>query len=178
MAAFGAARRWQIAAAEHVAARAVHGVPAASGAADGERAWGYWHKRHLLGRHYGPRKRALCPLAGGGKLVFVFVFVLVLGCCFTYKTNKKRIIRRMNEVHYASKAAKQLRKLQALDSKAVRAECNKLAYMPDCTNVKALVNHEHQYRLRVGNFRVFFDFDGVARIVSIEEVKKRDERTY
>jgi mRNA-degrading endonuclease RelE of RelBE toxin-antitoxin system len=45
-------------------------------------------------------------------------------------------------------------------------------------NVKALVNHEHSYRLRVGYFRVFFDFDGSARIVLIEEVKKRDERTY
>jgi mRNA-degrading endonuclease RelE of RelBE toxin-antitoxin system len=45
-------------------------------------------------------------------------------------------------------------------------------------NVKALVNHGHQYRLCVGNFRVFFNFDGVIRIVSIGEVKKRDERTY
>jgi len=33
-------------------------------------------------------------------------------------------------------------------------------------------------RLRVGNYRVFFDFDGAVRIVSIEEVRKRDERTY
>jgi len=30
----------------------------------------------------------------------------------------------------------------------------------------------------VGNYRVFFEFDGAVRIVSIEEVKKRDERTY
>ena len=60
----------------------------------------------------------------------------------------------------------------------VRGECDKLVNMPDCTNVKALVNHAHQYRLRVGDFRVFFDFDGAARIVSIEEVKKRDEHTY
>ena len=45
-------------------------------------------------------------------------------------------------------------------------------------NVKALTNHEYGYRLRVGNYRVFFDFDGVVRIVSIEEVRKRDERTY
>ncbi len=84
----------------------------------------------------------------------------------------------MNEVIYSKKAAKQLRKLQLPDSKAVRSECNQLVNMPGCINVKALVNHKHQYRLRVGNFRVFFDFDGVARIVSIEEVKKRDERTY
>ena len=84
----------------------------------------------------------------------------------------------MNEITYSKKAAKQLRKLQPSDSKLVRGECRQLVNMPDCVNVKALVNHEHQYRLRVGNFRVFFDFDGSARIVSIEEVKKRDERTY
>ena len=45
-------------------------------------------------------------------------------------------------------------------------------------NVKALTSHEYGYRLRVGNYRVFFDFDGAVRIVSIEEVRKRDERTY
>lgn len=45
-------------------------------------------------------------------------------------------------------------------------------------NVKALAHHEYGYRLRVGNYRVFFDFDGAVRIVSIEEVRKRDERTY
>jgi mRNA-degrading endonuclease RelE of RelBE toxin-antitoxin system len=86
----------------------------------------------------------------------------------------------MNEVTYHKKAARQLRKLQPSDSKAVRAECNKLANMPNCQNqdIKALAGHKYQYRLRVGNFRVFFDFDGVAKIVRIEEVKKRDENTY
>jgi hypothetical protein len=43
---------------------------------------------------------------------------------------------------------------------------------------KKLVNHAHGYRLRVGNYRVFFDFDVAIRIVSIEEVRKRDEQTY
>ena len=84
----------------------------------------------------------------------------------------------MNEVTYSRKAAKQLRKLQSSDSQTVRAGCNALANMPNCTNVKALENHKYQYRLRVGNFRVFFSFDGEIRIVLIEEVKKRDERTY
>ncbi|MCL1962458.1 MAG: type II toxin-antitoxin system RelE/ParE family toxin [Desulfovibrionaceae bacterium] len=83
-----------------------------------------------------------------------------------------------NDVVYSKKAARQLRKLQPADSKMVRQECNKLENMPDCANVKALVDHECQYRLRVGNFRVFFDFDGAAHIVLIQEVKKRDEHTY
>jgi len=34
------------------------------------------------------------------------------------------------------------------------------------------------YRLQMGDFRVFFEFDGDVRIIDIEEVKKRDERTY
>ena len=84
----------------------------------------------------------------------------------------------MNQVEYTGKAAKQLRKLPQADSKVVRSECDKLAGMPNCSGVKALVDHEHQYRLRVGNYRVFFNFDGAVRIVTIEEVKKRDERTY
>ena len=41
------------------------------------------------------------------------------------------------------------------------------------------VDHQYGYRLRVGNYRVLFDYAGGAtRIVSIEEVRKRDERTY
>jgi len=86
----------------------------------------------------------------------------------------------VNSIIYSNKAAKQLRKLQPSDSKVVRAECNKLTNMPKCQNqdIRALVNHKYQYRLRVGNFRIFFDFDGIAKIVWIEEVKKRDERTY
>ena len=34
------------------------------------------------------------------------------------------------------------------------------------------------YRLSVWAYWVFFEFDGTVRIVSIEEVRKRDERTY
>lgn len=47
-----------------------------------------------------------------------------------------------------------------------------------CKNVKALVHHAYGYRLRVGHYRVLFDWDGGIQIVSIEEVKKRDEHTY
>lgn len=84
----------------------------------------------------------------------------------------------MNTVEYAKKAAKQIRKMQAADSAKIFIECRKLENFPDCTNVKALINLEYEYRLRVGNYRVFFNFDGAVRVVSIEEVKKRDERTY
>jgi mRNA interferase RelE/StbE len=50
--------------------------------------------------------------------------------------------------------------------------------MPDCKGVKVLVNYKQSYRLRVGRYRVLFNYDGDVRIVEIQEVKKRDERTY
>lgn len=82
----------------------------------------------------------------------------------------------MNKIVYRPKAAKQLRKIP--EQQQIRAKIKGLATMPNCTGVKALSNHIHQYRLRVGNYRVFFNFDGTVHIVSIEEVKKRDENTY
>jgi mRNA interferase RelE/StbE len=84
----------------------------------------------------------------------------------------------MNKLNYARKAIKQLAKLHPIDNASVRSACRELVNMPDCTNVKSLTNHEYQYRLRVGNYRVFFNYDGAVHIVLIEEVKKRDERTY
>jgi mRNA-degrading endonuclease RelE of RelBE toxin-antitoxin system len=50
--------------------------------------------------------------------------------------------------------------------------------MPDVNNVKALIHHEYGYRLRVGDYRVLFDWQSAIKIISVQEVKKRDERTY
>lgn len=50
--------------------------------------------------------------------------------------------------------------------------------MPDCQNIKALTNHQYGYRLRVGNYRVLFDWGVEVKIIEVQEVRKRDERTY
>ncbi|KNZ33420.1 MAG: cytotoxic translational repressor of toxin-antitoxin stability system [Methylibium sp. NZG] len=85
----------------------------------------------------------------------------------------------MNAINWQPKALRQLRKIDTTASKQIRvAVTSELIDLSVARNVKALTNHEYGYRLRVGNYRVFFDFDGVVRIVSIEEVRKRDERTY
>jgi len=60
----------------------------------------------------------------------------------------------------------------------IYTEVQALTDFPACQNVKKLINHDYSYRLRVGNYRVLFEFDGDVRIISIEEVKKRDERSY
>lgn len=85
----------------------------------------------------------------------------------------------MNRIAWKPKAAKQLRKLPQGTQHDIRdAVQERLPHFPNCSGVKALTNHAYGYRLRVGNYRVMFDFDGAVKLVSIEEVGKRDERTY
>jgi len=85
----------------------------------------------------------------------------------------------MNVINWQPKALRQLRRIDAHAGKQIRAAVStELLDLSKARNVKALTNHEYGYRLRVGNYRVFFDFDGAVRIVSIEQVSKRDERTY
>ena len=85
----------------------------------------------------------------------------------------------MNAINWQPKALRQLRKIDAHAGKQIRAAVStELLDLSKARNVKALTNHEYGHRLRVGNYRVCFDYDGAVRIVSIEEVRKRDERTY
>ena len=85
----------------------------------------------------------------------------------------------MNAINWQPKALRQLRKIDVHAGKQIRdAVTRELVDLSTARNVMALTNHDYGYRLRVGNYRVFFDFDGAIRIVSIEEVRKRNERTY
>lgn len=85
----------------------------------------------------------------------------------------------MNSINWQPKALKQLRKIDVRAGTQIRTAVTvELADLSKARNVKSLTNHEYGYRLRVGGYRVFFEFDGTVRIVNIEEVRKRDERTY
>ena len=86
----------------------------------------------------------------------------------------------MYGIDWTKTAIKQLKKIQPpKQRKAILAAVAGLADCPiNAVNVKALKGHEIAYRLRVGNYRVLFDLDDGVRIITVQEVKKRDERTY
>lgn len=84
-----------------------------------------------------------------------------------------------NVITWHPRALRQLRKIETRHERQIRAAVNaELVDLTHARHVKALTNHTYGYRLRVGDYRVFFDFDGAIRIVCIEEIRKRDERTY
>jgi len=83
------------------------------------------------------------------------------------------------KVLWQPKAAKQLKKIGDRNiQEHLLAASSVLADFPRCANVKTLTNHEYTHRLRVGNWRLLFDAFKEINIISIEEVKKRDDHTY
>jgi mRNA interferase RelE/StbE len=86
----------------------------------------------------------------------------------------------MHSVEWKVKAWKQLQKIgdRKLKERILAASSNLTAF-PACQNVKTLVNHQYPYRLRVGDWRLFFSIENTEiTIIYIEEVKKRDDHTY
>jgi mRNA-degrading endonuclease RelE of RelBE toxin-antitoxin system len=83
------------------------------------------------------------------------------------------------DVVWQPKALKQLKKVGDRSAQArILAASRGLANFPACSNIKQLVNHKYTHRLRIGNWRILFNAFEEISIVSIEEVKKRDEQTY
>ena len=83
------------------------------------------------------------------------------------------------KVIWQPKAVKQLKKIgDGLTQKRILDATRELAGFPEVSNIKKLVKHEYGYRLRVGNWRILLNVYEKVSIVSIEEVRKRNEHTY
>ena len=82
-------------------------------------------------------------------------------------------------INWTNKARKQLAPIPHQDVERILEAVESLTNWPDVTGVKALAGRE-DYRLRVGRYRVLFSVtpEGAVTVILIEEVKKRDERTY
>jgi mRNA interferase RelE/StbE len=84
----------------------------------------------------------------------------------------------MYSVEWKKRAIKDLRKIDRTHQGQIIEAVGALENWPDCSNIKRLANHQDDYRLRVGRYRVFFNVCERIEVVLVEEVRKRDERTY
>ena len=85
----------------------------------------------------------------------------------------------MNTIEWKNRARKQWKRLPRTYQKLILDAVDTLEEPVSVwKNVLNLKNHAYQYRMRVGRYRILFDFDGSVQVVEIQEVRKRDERTY
>jgi mRNA-degrading endonuclease RelE of RelBE toxin-antitoxin system len=82
----------------------------------------------------------------------------------------------VKRIEWKLKALKQIRKIKDQKTRNIIYDAaDALKSFPNCSNIKKLKTR-NEYRFRVGNWRIFFT-DSI-KILYIEEVKKRNERTY
>lgn len=85
-------------------------------------------------------------------------------------------------IQWRKKAIKQLLRIQKQEQPKIREAVTKLQNSATWGDVKSLVNHEYGYRLRVGSYRVLFNVTNGIEVevneITVEEVRKRDDRTY
>ena len=83
----------------------------------------------------------------------------------------------MKEIHWTVKALRELRKIKdQKEQEKIYDAVSGLKNFPNCRNIKKLKGYENLYRLRVGRWRVIFSEE--ITIITIQKVKKRNERTY
>jgi len=82
----------------------------------------------------------------------------------------------MKQIKWKTKALRQLRKIKNREEQQkIYKQVGTLMNSPHCENVKKIKTTE-MHRLRIGRWRVIFTDS--LEIVTIEEVKQRNERTY
>ena len=86
----------------------------------------------------------------------------------------------MNEIIWHNQARKQMKKIPKHYRETIFDSVDQLIAFPECEqlDITKLRKHRYDYRLRFGRYRVLFNHDNYIKIVGIQEVKKRNERTY
>jgi mRNA-degrading endonuclease RelE of RelBE toxin-antitoxin system len=85
----------------------------------------------------------------------------------------------MYAIDWSPRARRQLAKLGDREMQRRLFEAiGLLAGFPRVAGLEALRNHRFGFRLRVGRYRVLLDVDTRTGIVLVQEIRKRDERTY
>ena len=86
----------------------------------------------------------------------------------------------MNEITWHNRARKQIKRIPKQYKESILDSVDLLVTFPKYgqLDITELKKHRYDYRLRVGRYRVLFDYTNVIKIIRIQEVKKRDERTY
>ncbi len=72
-----------------------------------------------------------------------------------------------------SKALKDLSKIHKQEVKKILSKIELLKNYPNITNIKRLTNFEPPYRLRVANYRIFFDIED--NVITVYRVKHRSK---
>ncbi len=92
----------------------------------------------------------------------------------------ENMTREPNQIRWTERAKRQILKIDRHYAQTIYDKISELVAFPDIhADIKKLAGQSKQYRLRVGDYRIIFDWeDGSPKIIEIQEVKRRTSQTY
>ena len=85
----------------------------------------------------------------------------------------------MYAIDWAPRARRQLRKVRDRETRVrILLAVEWLAGFPAVAGLERLRDHRYGYRLRIGDHRALIDVDTNSQVVLVQEIRKRNERTY
>lgn len=85
----------------------------------------------------------------------------------------------MYAIDWSPRARRQLGKLRDRELRVRILEAvGRLSGFPAVAGLEALRGHRYGYRLRIGDHRALIDVHTNRRVVLVQEIRKRNERTY
>lgn len=85
----------------------------------------------------------------------------------------------MAKVEWTKRASSQLVRIDARYRKTIKDKVEMLTAFPAVNlDITKLTDQGQRYRLRVGDYRVIFEFDKEPKVIEIQEIARRTTRTY
>jgi len=88
----------------------------------------------------------------------------------------------MYAIDWAPRARRQLAKVRDRHDQEIRVRIfravERLAEFPAVAGLERLQDHRYGYRLRIGSYRALIDVHTNRQVVLVQEIRKRNERTY
>ena len=78
------------------------------------------------------------------------------------------------EIYFSSKARKQLKNLDTLVQKRIKEAVKKLVVFPPVVDIGKVKTRPGEFRLRVGDWRVFFRYEFILQQVEIIAIRPRE----
>lgn len=86
----------------------------------------------------------------------------------------------MNKIEWGKYALRQLAQIDQRYQETIKNKVLELERFPDVyLDLKKIKGSKNEWRLRVGSYRILFEvIEGTPKIIAIQAVKRRSERTY
>lgn len=82
------------------------------------------------------------------------------------------------KLHIAKSAVKKLRRLPQKDSERIAIVLREFVSDPYFGDIEKIEGETSAWRRRVGNYRILYEINGIDKLISVRDIRRRTSKTY